>query len=138
MIKADLHTHSTASDGTLEPEELVARAAQRGFTHLALTDHDSVEGIARAQEEAVRWGIVLIPGVEISCNAGREVHILGYGLDPYDEALLAFFRERTLERCLLYTSQVRQARQAAEGAVHRWKAHVRLQDAPDGEEQNRH
>ena len=98
MIKADLHTHSTASDGTLEPEQLVARAAQRGFTHLALTDHDSVEGIARAQEEAVRWGIVLIPGVEISCNAGREVHILGYGLDPYDEALLAFFRERTLER----------------------------------------
>ena len=98
MIKADLHTHSTASDGTLEPEQLVARAAQRGFTHLALTDHESVEGIARAQEEAVRWGIVLIPGVEISCNAGREVHILGYGLDPYDEALLAFFRERTLER----------------------------------------
>ena len=54
-MKADLHLHSTASDGTLEPDELVALAAEMGFTYLALTDHDSVEGILRAQDEARDW-----------------------------------------------------------------------------------
>ena len=49
-MKADLHLHSTASDGTLEPGELVALAAELGFTHLALTDHDSVDGLARAMD----------------------------------------------------------------------------------------
>lgn len=60
-MKADLHLHSTASDGTLEPDELVALAAEMGFTHLALTDHDSVEGISRAQDAARDCGVTLIP-----------------------------------------------------------------------------
>ena len=58
-MKADLHLHSTASDGTLEPDELVALAAEMGFTHLALTDHDSVEGISRAQDAARDCGVIL-------------------------------------------------------------------------------
>ena len=81
-MKADLHLHSTASDGTLEPDELVALAAEMGFTHLALTDHDSVEGISRAQDAARDCGVTLIPGVELSCGAQKEIHILGYGFDP--------------------------------------------------------
>ena len=55
-MKADLHLHSTASDGTLEPGELVALAAELGFTHLALTDHDSVDGLARATDTARDYG----------------------------------------------------------------------------------
>lgn len=89
-MKADLHLHSTASDGTLEPDELVALAAEMGFTHLALTDHDSVEGISRAQDAARDCGVTLIPGVELSCGAQKEIHILGYGFDPYDERMLEF------------------------------------------------
>ncbi len=61
-MKADLHLHSTASDGTLEPGELVALAAELGFTHLALTDHDSVDGLARATDAARDCGVTLIPG----------------------------------------------------------------------------
>ena len=88
-MKADLHLHSTASDGTLEPGELVALAAELGFTHLALTDHDSVDGLARATDAARDCGVTLIPGVELSCGAQKEIHILGYGFDPYDERVLA-------------------------------------------------
>lgn len=97
-MKADLHMHSTVSDGMLEPRELVRAAWSLGVTHMALTDHDSVEGIADARDEAVCLGMTLIAGVELSCTAGREVHILGYGVDPFDEALLSFCRERVFER----------------------------------------
>ena len=93
-MKADLHLHSTASDGTLEPGELVALAAELGFTHLALTDHDSVDGLARAMDAARDCGVTLIPGVELSCGAQKEIHILGYGFDPYDERMHEFCRTR--------------------------------------------
>ncbi|WP_289283756.1 PHP domain-containing protein, partial [Methylophaga sp. UBA5088] len=66
MTQFDLHTHSTASDGSLTPEALVSRAKQQGVTHLALTDHDGTEGIRQAMKEALSQDIVLIPGVEIS------------------------------------------------------------------------
>lgn len=97
-MKADLHLHSTASDGTLEPDELVVLAAEMGFTHLALTDHDSVSGLSRAQDAARDAGVTLIPGVELSCGAQKEIHILGYGFDPCDEHMLEFCRMRTMER----------------------------------------
>jgi predicted metal-dependent phosphoesterase TrpH len=88
----DLHTHSTASDGTLSPAELVRRAALAGVEILALTDHDTTEGVAEASEEAVRQGVALIPGVEISVTwAGLTVHIVGVGVDraygPLQEGL---------------------------------------------------
>lgn len=78
----DLHTHSTASDGSLSPTELVSRAAEKGVSHLALTDHDGTEGINEAQRAAEENGIELIPGVEVSVSwSGGTVHIVGLQLD---------------------------------------------------------
>ena len=98
MIKADLHMHSTASDGVLAPDKLMERAASLGFTHVALTDHDSMDGIAPAREAAKKLGMTLISGVELSCGAHKEIHVLGYGFDPENEALKAFCAERVRQR----------------------------------------
>ena len=98
MIKADLHMHSTASDGVFAPDELMRRAAGLGFTHVALTDHDSMAGLALARETAQALGMTLIPGVELSCGAQKEIHVLGYGFDLENEALLGFCRERVRQR----------------------------------------
>ena len=79
----DLHCHTTASDGTLTPHELVELAAARGFTHLAITDHDSVAGTKAAAPLCRTAGILLIPAVELSTEyEGQPVDILGYGIDP--------------------------------------------------------
>lgn len=79
----DLHTHSNASDGILSPAALVSRAKSRGVTHLALTDHDTVQGLQSAQAQAVIEGLVLIKGIELSCLwAGRGIHVLGLNIDP--------------------------------------------------------
>jgi predicted metal-dependent phosphoesterase TrpH len=79
----DLHSHSTASDGTLTPEALVLRAAAAGVTTLALTDHDTVAGLDEARRAAERADITLIPGVEVSVTwGGRTVHIVGLDVDP--------------------------------------------------------
>jgi hypothetical protein len=84
----DLHSHSTASDGTLAPSELVRRAAAGGVDALALTDHDTTDGLAEAAEAAEREGIELIPGVEVSVTwGGRTVHIVGLQVDPADARL---------------------------------------------------
>lgn len=88
--KHDLHTHSTASDGTLTPDALVRRAAAAGVTVLALTDHDTTEGVADAEAAARDVGIALIPGAEISVTWGaRTVHIVGLHLDIDHPALQA-------------------------------------------------
>ena len=97
-MKADLHMHSVASDGIYTPEELIERAAKLGFTHVALTDHDSMAGIAQAREAAGRHGMCLIPGVELSCGAQKEIHVLGYGCDPENPVLGAFCRRRIAQR----------------------------------------
>ena len=97
-MKADLHLHSTASDGAYAPAALMARAAALGLTHAALTDHDSVAGLDEAAEAAERLGMTLIPGVELSCGAQKEIHVLGYGFDPGDAALAAFCRMRVAQR----------------------------------------
>lgn len=79
----DLHSHSRASDGTLHPAALVARAKHCRLDGLALTDHDTTAGIARAQQAAAEQGIRLIPGVEVSVTwAHSTVHILGLNIDP--------------------------------------------------------
>ena len=88
MINLDLHSHSTCSDGALAPENLVARAAQRGVEVLALTDHDDTGGLAAARNAALEHGITLIDGVEISVTwHGHTVHIVGLGIDPREVAL---------------------------------------------------
>ncbi len=77
----DLHTHSIASDGSMSPAELVRHAKDMGLAAVALTDHDTVEGIREALYEGNRIGIEVIPGIEISTNYKPEMHILGYFLD---------------------------------------------------------
>ena len=85
----DLHCHSTASDGTLPPAEVVRLAQQSGLSGLALTDHDSIGGVEAAAAEAQRIGIDFLTGIEISCEypAPGTMHILGYGVDPTSETL---------------------------------------------------
>jgi hypothetical protein len=86
----DLHSHSTVSDGTVPPAALLARAARRGVSTLALTDHDDTGGLAAASVAAVEQGIRLIHGVEISVTwRGQTIHILGLGIDPQDANLQA-------------------------------------------------
>ncbi len=90
----DLHSHTTASDGQHSPTELVALAAVAGVTRLAVTDHDTVGGIAEATAAAAARGLTIIPGIELSAFVnGREVHILGHFLRP-DEPEIATFSER--------------------------------------------
>lgn len=79
----DLHAHSTASDGTLSPSELVNRAALSGVRTLALTDHDTLDGLTEARDAAASARINMVPGVEISVTwAGGTVHVVGLNVDP--------------------------------------------------------
>ncbi|MFO1305734.1 MAG: PHP domain-containing protein [Burkholderiales bacterium] len=90
MSPFDLHAHSTVSDGTLTPAQLVARAAARGLDVLALTDHDDIGGVAEAQRAAEGTCTRVVPGVEISVSWGsRTVHILGLGIDAACAPLVA-------------------------------------------------
>ena len=93
----DLHTHSTASDGTLTPSQLVRYAVERSIEVLSLTDHDTLSGLAEAGREAEEVGLEFIPGVEISAEfSPGTLHILGYFVDPDDSRLeqrLAWLRE---------------------------------------------
>lgn len=80
---ADLHMHSTASDGVLAPAELMSRAAASGVELVSLTDHDCVAGLAEAREAAAGLGMGWIDGVELSAQwQGHTVHVLGYGFEP--------------------------------------------------------
>ena len=86
----DLHTHSTASDGTEAPEMVVAEAARAGLDVVALTDHDTYAGWAPAADAAREHGIALVRGVEISCHhEGISIHLLGYLVDPHHAGLAA-------------------------------------------------
>jgi len=86
--QADLHCHTTASDGTLTPEQAVVRARELGLVALAITDHDVTEGVGPARTAAGRGGPEIVPGVEINAWAdGTEVHVLGYYLDVDDAGL---------------------------------------------------
>ena len=78
----DLHTHSTASDGTMTPSEVVAAAKRAGLCAIALTDHDTTAGLKEANRAAIYEGIELINGVEINADYPGEMHILGFYIDP--------------------------------------------------------
>ena len=95
----DLHSHSTASDGTLTPTELVQRAAQQGVNVLALTDHDSISGLAEARRAANELGIEFIHGVEISTEwENRGIHIVGLGFDETSPELTALLYKQAETR----------------------------------------
>ena len=88
-MRIDLHVHSSASDGTDPPAEVARRAAAAGLDVVALTDHDTMAGIAPATA-ALPPGLTLVPGLELSClDNGRSMHLLGYLCDPGDPALAA-------------------------------------------------
>lgn len=89
MSFIDLHVHSNASDGTLSPRQVAGLAKEAGLSAFALTDHDTVAGVAEAREEGARLGVEVIPGIEISSNyQGTEIHILGLFVNPKDPDLL--------------------------------------------------
>jgi predicted metal-dependent phosphoesterase TrpH len=97
-VTADLHTHTTASDGALAPSELVRRAAARGIRFLAVTDHDSVSGVPEALATAPP-GMTVIPGAELTCHvAGREAHVLAYGIDVDDSEFGALLGDLAFQR----------------------------------------
>jgi len=98
----DLHVHSTASDGTLSPAETVNRAGEKKLSAIALTDHDTVSGLAEAMDAGKKTGVEVIPGIEMSClYREKEIHILGYFID---------IRNRSPEKELHYYQNKREER----------------------------
>jgi predicted metal-dependent phosphoesterase TrpH len=88
--KYDLHCHSRYSDGALSPTDVILRAIEHGVTTLALTDHDTVAGLAEAQQFAEQQGLNFIPGIELSCLWNKKTfHILGLNIDAKNTELLA-------------------------------------------------
>jgi len=101
-MAVDLHIHSTASDGTLAPEEIVGEAARLGLAAIAIADHDELSGVETGRRRADELGVPFVPAVEINADyPNTEVHILGYWIDPADGALqqdLARIRDARLSR----------------------------------------
>ena len=95
MAVVDLHLHTTASDGRLTPTELINLVAQKGLRVVAVTDHDSTEGLDEAMEAAKAFPqLTVIPGIELSTDIpGDEIHVLAYFVRHKDEGLLATLRE---------------------------------------------
>jgi hypothetical protein len=90
MLRYDLHCHSTHSDGLLEPAAVVRRAAQRGVSVLALTDHDDTAGLTEARSAADEAGIALVPGAEVSVSwEEHTIHVVALGIDANDAVLQA-------------------------------------------------
>ncbi len=95
----DLHAHTTASDGTLSPRELVRLAKEHELRAFAVTDHDTVDGIPAAREEAESLGVELVPGVEISASFGDvPIHVLGLFIEYREPWLVEFFAEAAERR----------------------------------------
>lgn len=93
-VRIDLHCHSSASDGDHSPAHVAKRLADDGVTWAALTDHNTVEGLAEFRTALNKHAISCVPGVEIDARlpSGWVLHILGYGIDPQNEPLLAVLR----------------------------------------------
>src|SRR3954447_25554385 len=89
-MRIDLHTHSNVSDGTDTPAELVVAAAEGGLDVVALTDHDTFDGLDRALAAGREHGVEVVRGMELSCSRhGASVHLLAYGADPSHGSLAA-------------------------------------------------
>ena len=94
MRRADLHAHSIYSDGLLAPAALVKLIRDHGVSGLAITDHDTIDGLREAIEAGEHLGVEIMPGVELSVSLhGEGIHLLGYGFDVQDAALRAHFEE---------------------------------------------
>src|SRR3954449_12778915 len=96
MEFVDLHSHSTASDGTFAPRDVVRLAREAGLAGLALTDHDTIGGRAEAGAAAAEAGMAFLNGIEISAvppSPNGTLHILGYGIDPANAVLAQMARQ---------------------------------------------
>ncbi len=100
--RADLHTHTTASDGRLSPTELVKLASEIGLPVIAITDHDTVAGLPEGIEAGKKFGVEVIPGIELSTeDNGNDIHMLGYFIDYTNREfieMLQHFQQIRLER----------------------------------------
>jgi predicted metal-dependent phosphoesterase TrpH len=95
----DLHIHTTASDGTLSPKELIEYAKQKNLSVIAITDHDSISSLDEAISEGKKKNIIVIPGIEFSTEYNyKEVHILGYFIDYKNKELLNTIKSLKNER----------------------------------------
>ena len=92
MLKVDLHTHSTFSDGTSSPEEVVSAACKAGEKVSALADHDTTEGVLRAQADCQKYQMDFVPAVEISTREHDHLHFLGYNIDINNASFQAFLK----------------------------------------------
>jgi predicted metal-dependent phosphoesterase TrpH len=106
-LNIDLHIHTTASDGSLTPTQVVEEARQAGLSVISVADHDTTSGVAEALEVQDAHGVIVVPGVEISAShPSGEAHILGYWMDYTDQAFQAFLERprstrgpRIIEMC---------------------------------------
>jgi predicted metal-dependent phosphoesterase TrpH len=125
-VRTDLHVHSSASDGTVPPAEVIARATAAGLDVMALTDHDTVSGLEQARA-ALPPGLTLVPGMELSCLLdGNSMHMLAYLFDPGDPALSA-------ETALIRDDRVHRARAMVDrlralGAPVTWERVIEIAD----------
>lgn len=94
----DLHIHTTASDGSLTPTQVVQLARKRGFSLIAVTDHDTMGGVAEALEAGKKYNVDVVPGVEISSGVTLEVHMLGYGMSPDHPVMKAMMEDMRAAR----------------------------------------
>lgn len=101
----DLHTHTTISDGTVSPKELIQEANKTGLKAVAITDHDSIDGLDEAQSEADRLGIRLVKAIEFSVTYGenRLIHILGLAIEPHCEGFMTIYTRFRKERSVRLT-----------------------------------
>lgn len=109
-MPVDLHIHSTASDGTLAPEEIAEEAARLGLAAIAIADHDELSAVGAGQRRASELGVRFVPAVEINADYYEtEVHILGYWIDPADAGLqedLARIRDARVQRAQLIVERL--------------------------------
>lgn len=94
----DLHIHTTASDGSLTPTQVVQLARKKGFSLIAVTDHDTMGGVAEALEAGKKYNVDVVPGVEISSGVTLEVHMLGYGMSPDHPVMKAMMKDMRAAR----------------------------------------
>jgi predicted metal-dependent phosphoesterase TrpH len=100
-LHINLHIHTTASDGALTPSEVVLSAEANGVDVISITDHDTVDGVIQALPAARKKDVCFIPGVELSADYHCEIHLLGYGIDPFHHELqsaLSLLRQRRSQR----------------------------------------
>ena len=94
MQKADLHIHTTESDGLLSPKEVALWACKKNLKAISITDHDTINGIDEATSEAKKYDIIVVPGIELSTDyKGREIHVLGYYIDCHNEYLISILEK---------------------------------------------